>query len=93
MAHTTRPSMPLIQTGAKSLMLQCSIAQNPPSWYPSIYCHHRRATHCEPPQATLRVSNLRRPAPGPLMIPLYYVDDTVHRNAAFAEKGILFSMV
>jgi hypothetical protein len=26
MAHTTRPSMPLIQRGAKSLMLQCNIA-------------------------------------------------------------------
>ena len=51
-------------------------ANNPPRWIPSIYYHNTRTTHCEPPQATLRASNPGRPASGPLMIPLYYTEDT-----------------
>ena len=87
MAHTTRPSMPLIRSGVRSFMLQRNTAEYPPGWNPSIYCHYRRATHCGPPRATLRVSNPRRSAPGLQMIPLYYMDETVRRRAKFAEKG------
>ena len=58
------------------LCFSAKIANNPPIWNPSIYCHNTRTTHCEPPQATLRESNPRRPASGPLMIPLYYTEDT-----------------
>ena len=48
---------------------------NPPRWNPCIYYHNTRTTRCEPPQATLRASNLRHPASGPLMIPLCYIED------------------
>ena len=58
------------------LLPQSPTANNPPRWNPSIYYHNTRTTHCEPPQATLRASNPRRPASGPLMIPLYYTEDT-----------------
>ena len=58
------------------LLPQSPTANNPPRWNPSIYYHNTRTTHCEPPQATLRASNPRHPASGPLMIPLYYTEDT-----------------
>ena len=75
-AMTQRTAGPGPRALSGMLLPQTPTANNPPRWNPSIYCHNTRTTHCEPPQATLRESNPRRPASGPLMIPLYYTEDT-----------------